>query len=167
MAATLATGEGAVLSHATAAAAWALRRKRSRVIHVTVAGRPGPQAARGHPGASQHDAHPARTTTLPGLPVTTPARTIIDLARTLEPRRLEHVVDLADQRGLVDFRDLRPANSASLQAVLRSYRPAPTRSELRKRRLLRLCDDHGIPRPERQPTDRGLRGRRGVARPKV
>jgi very-short-patch-repair endonuclease len=47
----------------------------------------------------------------------------------------------------VDFTDLRQANSAALQAVLQTYRPAPTRSELEER-FLRLCDKHGIERPE-------------------
>jgi hypothetical protein len=53
-------------------------------------------------------------------------RTIIDISRTLKGRALEHIVDLADQRGLVDFQELRAANSASLKAVLQNYRPAPT-----------------------------------------
>ena len=47
----------------------------------------------------------------------------------------------------MDFDHLRQANSASLKAVLQHYSPAPTRSELEEA-LLRLCDDHGIPRPE-------------------
>ena len=47
----------------------------------------------------------------------------------------------------MDFRDLEAANSASLKAVLRRYAAAPTRSELEER-FLRLCDDHGLPRPE-------------------
>jgi very-short-patch-repair endonuclease len=98
---------------------------------------------------------PREVTTRNGLPVTTPARTIIDLSRTLKGRALEHLVDLADQRGLVDFTDLRAANSASLQAVLQNYRPAPTRSELEER-FLTLCDDHGMPRPETNTLIEGI-----------
>ena len=90
---------------------------------------------------------PADTTTHRGIPVTTPARTIIDLARTLYGRPLEQSIDLADQRGLVDFDDLRQPTPPPSQAVLQNYRPAKTRSELEEA-LLRLCDDHGIPRPE-------------------
>ena len=63
-----------------------------------------------------------------------------------EGRLLEQIVDLADQRQLVNFDVLRRAPRASLQAVLKRYAPAPTRSELEC--FLRLCDDHGIPRPE-------------------
>jgi very-short-patch-repair endonuclease len=146
MAAVLAGGEGAVLSHLTAAAAWGLRRAGSGVIHITVPGWPGRKR---RPGLKIHRSTtltPADTTALRGIPVTSPARTIIDVARTTGGRELERLLDLADQRGLVDFADLH-AGPASLRAVLRNYRPAPTRSELEEA-FLRLCDDHGIPRPE-------------------
>ena len=153
MAATLATG--GALSHATAAAAWALRRTSSPLIHVTVAGDAGRKKRRGIRVHRSTTLTPAETTVLGGIPVTTPGRTIVDLARTLSGRPLEHVIDLADQRGLVDFDDLRQANTASLQAVLQDYRPAKTRSELEEA-LLRLCDDHGIPRPETNTRVEGI-----------
>jgi very-short-patch-repair endonuclease len=146
MAAVFAGGPGAVLSHASAAAAWDLRRAGGTFIHVTVSTRAGRERRAGlrlHRsmlGAGDVTVHR-------GIPITTPARTVIDLSRTLKGRALEHIVDLADQRGLVDFTDLRTANSASLQAVLSNYRPAATRSELEER-FLRLCDEHGIERPE-------------------
>ena len=147
MAAVLAGGRGAVLSHGTAAAVWDLRRAAGGAVHITVPGDPGRKRRR---GIKVH-----RSTTLSArdvtahnrLPVTTPARTIVDLARTIAGRDLERIVDLADQRGLIDFADLRAANTASLKAVLRAYDPAPTRSELEER-FLKLCDDHGIPRPQ-------------------
>jgi hypothetical protein len=47
MAAVLACGDGAVLSHQTAPAVWELRRVGSGVIHVTVPGDLGASAARG------------------------------------------------------------------------------------------------------------------------
>jgi very-short-patch-repair endonuclease len=144
MAAVLATR--GVLSHATAAAAWDLRRT-SGVIHVTVRGAAGRERRNGIKVHRSTTLTAAEITSCRGIPITTPARTIIDLARTLRGRALEHVVDLADQRGLVDFDDLRQADPASLKAVLSRYRPAATRSELEER-FLALCDDHGIPRPE-------------------
>jgi very-short-patch-repair endonuclease len=144
MAAVLACGPGAALSHATAAAAWDLRRN-DGLIHVTVRGsRKAPKGVRLHRSPTLT---PRDVTTLRGVPVTTPARTIVDLARTLIADDLEPVVDAADQRGVVDFQDLEQANPASLKAVLRRYDPAPTRSEL-ERRFLRLCKKHRIARPE-------------------
>jgi very-short-patch-repair endonuclease len=144
MAAVLACGKGAVLSHATAAAAWDLRRN-DGLIHVTVrGGRKAPRGVRLHRSPTLAPHH---ITTIKGIPVTRPDRTITDLARTLTPDDLEPIVDLADQRGLVDFDALRAAKPASLKAVLRAYDPAPTRSEL-ERRFLKLCDAHGLARPE-------------------
>jgi hypothetical protein len=147
MAAVLASGDDAVLSHTSAAAAWDLIQIRAGATHVTLPGDPGRRKRRGIRVHRSGTLTPADTTVHRGIPVTTPARTIIDLARTLEGRALEHVVDVADQRGLVDFTDLWHADSASLRAVLSRYSPAPTRSELEER-FLALCDDHGIPRPE-------------------
>ncbi len=147
MAAVLAGGPGAVLSHASAAAAWDLRRSASGLIHVTVpsgAGRERRAGLRLHRSATLTSRDVAEVR---GVPVTSVARTIIDLSRTLKGRELEALVDRADQRGIVDFAALRAATPASLQAVLRSYAPAATRSELEER-FLTLCDDHGIARPE-------------------
>jgi very-short-patch-repair endonuclease len=154
-AAVLSCGAGAVLSHATAAAAWDLRPVGGGSIHVTV---PGLGGRLRRPGIKVHRSATlaaADITRRRGIPVTSVARTIIDLARTTKGRELEHIVDLADQRGLVDFADLRAANSASLRAVLQNYRPTPTRSELEER-FLRLCDDHGVARPEANTRIEGI-----------
>ena len=146
MAAVLAVGRDTVLSHGTAAAAWDLRPP-GGVIHVTV---PGSAGRKRRPGLRIHRSTTlgCDTTTLQGIPVTNPLRTIIDLATVLKGRPLEHAVDLADQRHLIDFAELsqRPI-PRSLQAVLTLYAPTVTRSELEER-FLALCHDHGISRPE-------------------
>jgi very-short-patch-repair endonuclease len=146
MAAVLACGKGAALSHTTAAAAWDLRRA-GDTIHVTVPGRGGRKAPKGIRLHRSPTLTPRDVTEIRGIRVTRPARTIIDLARTVRQDELERIVDEADRRGLVDFRDLQAARSASLQAVLRAYASAPTRSKL-ERTFLKLCRDHGIKRPE-------------------
>jgi very-short-patch-repair endonuclease len=136
-----------MLSHEDAAAVWELRRVGSGAIHVTVPGDPGRKKREGIRIHRSSTLVERETTSVRGLPVTTTARTIIDLSRTVSADELERIVDLADDRHLVDFRDLRAARSASLQGVLRAYAPAPTRSKL-ERTFLRLCRDHGIERPE-------------------
>jgi very-short-patch-repair endonuclease len=146
MAAVLACGAGAALSHTTAAAAWDLRRA-GGVIHVTVPGRRGRKAPRGirlhrSPTLTEADIEHYR-----GIPVTNVRRTIVDLARTESKDELERIVEEADRRNLVDFAALKFARSASLKAVLRNYDPAPTRSEM-ERRFLRLCREHDLERPE-------------------
>jgi very-short-patch-repair endonuclease len=148
MAAVLACGDGAVLSHGTAAAAWDMRPV-SGVIHVTVPGWAG-RARR--PGIRLHRSitlRPEDTTMHRGIPITGPHRTIHDLAKTLNGRPLEQAVNRAER--LVDFAQLRESASPSLQAVLERYSTHATRSELEER-FLRLCDDHGIPRPETNAT---------------
>ena len=107
MAAVLSVGVDAVLSHATAATAWDLRPARSGAIHVTV---PGDSGRRRRAGIRVH-----RSTTLEardttshlGIPITTPARTFVDLATALTGRPLELSLDLADQHRLIDFAELR------------------------------------------------------------
>jgi very-short-patch-repair endonuclease len=54
-------------------------------------------------------------------------------------------VNLAER--LVDFDRLRATAPPSLQAVLRAYTTAETRSELEEA-FLKLCDDHGLPIPQ-------------------
>ena len=154
MAAVLATG--AVLSHVSAAAAWELRPAGAGAIHVTVPGDPGRARRAGIRTHRSATLTPDDTTTHRGIPITTPIRTVIDLATTFNGRPLEHALDLAEQRGLVDFAELRKAieahptrpGSPSLQAMLSRYTAGSTvtRSELEER-FLALCDDHGLPRP--------------------
>ncbi len=156
MAAVLAAGGEAVLSHASAAAAWELRPPSGGAIHVTVPGDPGRTRRAGIRLHRSTTLTPNDTRAHRGIPITTPVRTIIDLATTLNGRPLEHALDLAEQRGLVDFAELRKAieahptrpGSPSLQAMLSRYSAGSTvtRSELEER-FLRLCDRHGLPRP--------------------
>ncbi len=145
LAAVLAAGDDAVLSHATAAAAWDLRASEG-VIHVTVPGDPGRRRLAGVRIHRSRTLTPDQTTVHRGIPITTPARTIIDLSRTLTGRPLEQLVNRAER--LVDFDELRQATrSRSLKAQLSRYTPTLTRSELEEA-FLRLCDDYGIQRPE-------------------
>jgi very-short-patch-repair endonuclease len=148
MAAVLAGGSDAVLSHASAAAGWDLRPVGAGVVHVTV---PGDAGRNRRAGLRIHRSVTLAgdTTTHRAIPITTPLRTIIDLAATLHGRPLEHVLDLAEQRGLVDFAELqRRTIPSSLRAVLSLYTAgsAITRSEMEER-FLALCDQHGLPRP--------------------
>jgi hypothetical protein len=95
-------------------------------------------------------------TTLRGLPITTPARSLLDLAAGgLNRTRLQLAVDRAEQQRALDFADLHEllarfpqrAGSPSLRAVLAAYSdPLDVRSEL-ETLVLALCDAHGLPRP--------------------
>ena len=109
MGAVLACGPGAALSHASAAALWGLRRGEPAIVDVTAR-----RTGRKRPGIRIHrPRRPAETTIRDGIPVTKPARTILDMAATLTQSRLEHLLDQAERRELTDY--------PSLDAIARAH----------------------------------------------
>lgn len=108
MAAVLICGEGAVLSHASAAALWGIGPEGEGPVDVSIrrhcgVSRPG-ISARARPRLSERDA-----TERHGIPVTTPVRTLIDQATELTPSRLERMVNEADKHDVIDPEALREA----------------------------------------------------------
>jgi very-short-patch-repair endonuclease len=155
MAAVLAGGPGTVLSHAAAGALWDLRASAAARIDITV--RRSGRAQR--PGLRVHrprDLRPDETTVHQRIPVTTPARTILDLAATLQPRPLERLLDQAENTRLAHIAALdalaraHPGHrgASRLLAALDSHAPGTTltRSDLEER-FLALCREQGLPRP--------------------
>ena len=94
-AAVLAVGEGALLSHLAAAALWEFVAPRPGAIDVTVPGR----NARNRAGIRDPPRHPISIPTditrRRDLPVTSPARTLLDLATRLTPRDLARATEEA------------------------------------------------------------------------
>jgi hypothetical protein len=86
MAAVAAYGDAAVLSHRPAAVLWGLCPPPAGVMHVTVSGR----AAHGRDGIEVHRStlDPQDATERERIPVTSPARTLLDLATVCSPREL-------------------------------------------------------------------------------
>ena len=149
MAAVLAAGKDAVLSHVTAGGAWvhAPARRRRHPRHRPRRRRP--QTPTRHPHPPQPHAHPDRHHHPPRHPdhhaPSAPSSTSPPPSKRLP---LEQALDQADRRGLIDFAELkaRPI-PRSLQAILARYTgPTFTRSELEDR-FYALCDNHGLPRP--------------------
>jgi very-short-patch-repair endonuclease len=103
MAAVLACGEGTVISHGAAAELWGIR-SRGRV-EVTVP----PGRAPRRPGIAIHRAAlaPEHRTRRHSIPITTPARTLVDLACYLERDSLERAMNEADRLDLIDPERLR------------------------------------------------------------
>jgi predicted transcriptional regulator of viral defense system len=100
LAAVLACGPGAVLSHVSAAAHWGLLQTAATRIDVTA-----PATRRGGPGIRVHRSRflDARdTTTHEQIPITTIARTLLDLAATVPSQRLERALAQADHLQLYD-----------------------------------------------------------------
>ena len=171
LAAVLAGGSGAVLSHRSAAELWGLMPATSRIPDVSV-----PRGRRPRATVSFH--RPPRLdrvdlTARDGIPVTAAARTLLDLAAVLAPRQLERAFDEADRLHLLDRGRLRALCERRGQRGVREFRrlaarllPAAvsTRSAL-EYRFLKLCRDRGLPRSEANVQARRARSRRALASP--
>jgi hypothetical protein len=108
MAAVLACGEGAALSHRSAAALWEIGKEQRGRIDVSIRRRCRHRRA-GIRAMSRPSLRQADITTRNGLPVTGPARTLVDLATELHPMALERAVNEADKLDLIDPEALRAA----------------------------------------------------------
>jgi very-short-patch-repair endonuclease len=157
MAAVLACGEGAVLSHRSAAELWRLVPcpAHDRPVDVTVPAAGG----RRRPGIRVHRVRYLQrdeTTRVKSIPITTPTRTLVDLAAELTSSELQQAVAQAETRNLTSGRRLlallarypRRPGTPALRALLRSYdRPALTRSAAEDR-FLALARRAQLPAPD-------------------
>lgn len=152
IAAVLSCGDGALLSHASAAALWGIE-DREGTISVSL---PSHRQLRRN-DLLVHRANLAdedRRTKL-GIPVTSPARTLLDLASTLPRRRLERAVNEADVLDLVTpgrleaYVAARPGvpGAPALRQLLDPQTFRLTRSDL-ERVFLALCRRAGLPVPQ-------------------
>ena len=120
LAAVLACGPGAVLSHRSAAAHWGLLRTDQTRIDVTA-----PRGRHGAPGIRLHrtrslDAQD--TTHHQGIPITTVSRTLLDLAATARPSELERALAQSERLRLYDHRATKRRHSQK-QRTPRNTRP--------------------------------------------
>jgi very-short-patch-repair endonuclease len=143
MAAVLACGEGAVLSHLSAAELWGIRRRVRRLseagdrgevhdVHITVPKTSGLRKRRGivlHRSSTLIDRHCIRHD---GIPVTTPARTLADLRPLLSPAQFSAA--------------LREAEFLRLP-VDDTFESDGARTNL-EQAMLALCRRHRLPGPE-------------------
>lgn len=162
LAAVLACGEGALLSHRSAAQLWGLVKPSAAAIEVTVPAHRYPRRG----GIRVH----RRATIRPedrdwrlGIPVTTAASTLIDLAAADDPR-LEAAVNAADRLDRVDPEALRAEldcqpgrlGAPRLRSLLDDPTFSPTDSAL-ERRFLAIVAGAGIPVPQTQVLLHGVR----------
>jgi very-short-patch-repair endonuclease len=124
VAATLACGDTAALSHRSGAGLWRMRAESDDIVDVTVSGRSESRA-----GIRVHRAQlrPDEVTVTQGMRVTTPARTLYDLAGMVAP--IQHAVD--DSSRVVSHRDVERALAEALVLRLTT-----------RRAMLALLDHH-------------------------
>jgi hypothetical protein len=153
MAAVLRCGPNAVLSHETAASLWEMTAEKRGPIALSVP----PTATRRVAGLIAHRRalSVAEVTTRHGIPVTTPACTLIDIAPRLSRAQLEAAINEADKRRLTDPERLTALLVASpgrpgvraLREVLDRRTFALTDSEL-ERRFLPIAWAAGLSVPQ-------------------
>lgn len=159
LAAVLAYGEDAVLSHLSAAGLWGILRPRGPV-HVTCArGRPGRRGIQLHRASLEPD----ERTTRNGIPTTTVARTLLDLAQVLDPDRVGKAWEETDRLDLLRLRAVgvacdRAGSRKGVGTIRRllgeSRAPTTTRSPLEDR-FGDFCRRHGLPAPSTNVLLRG------------
>jgi Transcriptional regulator, AbiEi antitoxin len=155
LAAVLAVGEGAVLGLRSAAVLWDLLPATGRAPDVLVA-----RSVKPRPGIRIHCVRSLpedQVTTRKGIPCTTLARTIVDLAGVVAPRWLERALGQAEVLRVYDRDEIeailaenpRRPGSPALRTLLGrgDLATSLTRSQLEER-FLAVCDRAGLPRPE-------------------
>ncbi len=155
LAAVLAVGPGALLSYHSAGWLWGLWSGSPKPIHVTAL------VPRHHPAPKGIDRHRARNLVeadralVVGIPVTSVARTTLDLAWKLRGDRLAPLIARAEDLGLFDLDELHAViernrghhGSKRLRRALATYeRPIYSRSDFERRFVAHLIDA-GLPHP--------------------
>ena len=163
MAAVLACGNEAALSHVSAASLWGIRSPGDDEIHISVPDhvdrRPQNVVVHRRQRLSAGDVTRSR-----GIPVTTPIYTLIDLAACLEASELERVISEADKRSLTNPEALRLAlegasrrpGAAKLRKILDRHTFVLTDSAL-ERLFGPIARKARLPRPETRCWVNGFR----------
>jgi predicted transcriptional regulator of viral defense system len=105
MAAVLACGSDAVISHRAAARLWGIRPDSRRDVDVTVPGR----VLKRRKGIQPHCVHrldPRDVATTDGIPVTTLARTLLDVAEVAPKSQVIRALTEAERKGIIDLKAL-------------------------------------------------------------
>jgi very-short-patch-repair endonuclease len=153
IAAVYACGEEALASHRAAGKLWGILRG-SQPIEVTA-----PRSREPGKGFILHRSrliHDEDRTTIDNIPVTSLARTLVDLADVLPEHRLADAVHEAEIRGLFDLKRVKrvlarlPGRKGrhKLRRVLAAYRDVQPFTRSRGERfVLEMCEAHGLPTP--------------------
>jgi hypothetical protein len=154
MAAILASGAGALLSHRSAAALWGVRLETSSRIDITVTGSTG----RAHPTIAAHSGAriaQADVSCRDGIPCTSLARTLLDIAAVVDRSALDRAIDRAEELRAFDLdaieevlnRCRRRPGTVALRAALADYAGPTALRSVAEERFLDLVIDAGLSRP--------------------
>ena len=153
LAGVLSVGETAVLSHRSAAALWELLPD-AGLIHITAPG--GDQRQRGLRLHRSRCLQLKKRTRRHGIPVTTPAQTVFDLATSGEPVRLvRRAYEAAERQGILRLDHLAEMRIAGrghrglgiIDELLAETAPPPRLRSGLELDFLDFCREHGLPLP--------------------
>jgi hypothetical protein len=162
LAAVLSCGPGALLSHYSAGWLWGIAKVDPDPFHVTTSAwrKPRPPIRLHEARLITADDRALRE----GIPVTSLARTLLDLAATVRCEWLEKMVERSEDLGLFDLRAVEDLltrtvghyGHARLRKAIALYKPTSfTRSSLEKR-FLELCLEAGLPQPRTNYVEEGF-----------
>jgi very-short-patch-repair endonuclease len=155
MAAVIACGSGAVLSHFDAAALWKIYKGEGSRVHVTTTSR----SRQSVPGVQVHRARrldPQDVTVKDGIPLTSVARTLVDLTDVLGPDRILRAMREADYLRLLDLDALNAAvqrahgrrRTGALKQAIATHTPGQIVRDELEHRFLELVRQAGLAAPE-------------------
>lgn len=153
LSAVLACGRGALLSHDSAAWLWGISTKSPVPFAVTT-----PNSRRPRPPIQLHVALnlcPEDRALREGIPVTSVARTFLDVAATSRPRRLQRMLERSEELWLFDLAPVESVlernqghhGAGALRRAIAFYKPAPFNRSGVERRFLELIEKASLPRP--------------------
>jgi very-short-patch-repair endonuclease len=147
LAAVLACGDGAVLSHRSAATLWGIRLGelfRPEVTHAEIRRLAGVTGHRSELADADRATHR-------GIPVTSPARTLVDLAHVLDHDELTRALREAMFRRLYDPKAIEDALTRRPSKALKDLlTEAAVTQSMMEDRFLTICSRHRLPRPSTQ-----------------
>lgn len=155
IAAVLACGPNAVLSHRAAARLWGIRPDNRRDVDVTLPSR-GAHHRKGIHPHSVRKLDPRDVTEIDGIPVTTLPRTLLDLAEVVPKSHVIRAMTEAERQQIIDLNALKELLDRSLgrrgrrplREILADAVIEPRTREEFEHRFLQLVLDAGLPRPK-------------------
>jgi hypothetical protein len=152
MAAVLACGPRAALSHGSALTLWGIWKRWDQPLEVTIAADRRPKGVRVHRVRTLDRREVTRHN---GVPVTTLARTLLDMAKRMPPKSLTRAINDGRLNGhlhpaaLLDVIERHPGHRGrgALEAVIGRLTERPTRSSFEDT-FPAFCERYGLPAPQ-------------------
>jgi very-short-patch-repair endonuclease len=156
--------DGGALGYRSAASWRGILNSTRAKVDIIVPGR----SKRGQPGIDLHlvrSLDPHDVTIHDGIPTTTVARTLLDLAEVVPPRRLKRAIEEADRQGLYDgfameellLRSQGRHGLKPLRALLADFAYDPLSASELEALFFDTCRDHGLPVPTMNASIEGFR----------